>query len=172
MDFVDRAIRSRMMAAVRSRNTGPEIQIRQRLFRLGFRYRLHGRGLPGKPDLVFPRYGAVVFIHGCFWHNHDCPHGALPTTRQEWWRAKLQGNRERDAAVLRELAVRGWRTLVIWECSFRTARKSRGQAFDAIADRVARFLRSEARQEVLSGPPLITVDHTPFDKVALRDSQE
>jgi DNA mismatch endonuclease (patch repair protein) len=170
MDVIGRSTRSRMMAAVRSRNTGPEIQIRLRLFRLGFRYRLHGPSLPGKPDLIFPRYRAVVFINGCFWHNHDCPHGALPMTRQEWWRAKLQGNRARDAAVLRELALRGWRTLVIWECSFRTARKNRGRAFDAVADRVARFLRSESRHAVLSGSPVITDDHSAFDKVILDDN--
>jgi DNA mismatch endonuclease (patch repair protein) len=150
MDFVDKSTRSRMMAAVRSKNTRAEIEIRQRLFRLGFRYRLHGRNMPGKPDLIFPRYRAVVFINGCFWHNHDCQFGALPLTRRKWWRSKLEGNRKRDETVLSRLHEGGWRTIIVWECSFRQATRNREAMLDAVAARISRFLCSRRDKAVIS----------------------
>lgn len=118
MDIVDRLTRSRMMAGIRGANTKPERDLRHRLHRDGFRYRLHTR-LPGKPDLVFPRYKALIFIHGCFWHGHDCHLFRLPATRTEFWRQKIFGNRHRDKRQLLELADLGWRCLTVWECAFR-----------------------------------------------------
>jgi DNA mismatch endonuclease (patch repair protein) len=150
MDFVDKSVRSRMMAAVRSKNTKSEIEIRRRLFRLGFRYRLHGRDMPGKPDLIFPRYRAVVFINGCFWHNHDCQFGALPLTRRNWWRSKLEGNRKRDEKVLSILHEEGWRTLIVWECSFRKATRNRESVLNDIAGKISRFLCSRQGKAVIS----------------------
>lgn len=150
MDVVSKMTRSRMMAAVRSKDTAPELDIRHRLFRLGFRYRLHPRNLPGKPDIVFPKYRAAVFINGCFWHNHDCCYGRLPATRRLWWKRKLEGNRKRDANVLANLHRAGWRTLVVWECSVRAANGPRSKALAAVADKTARFLRSNRPSAVFA----------------------
>jgi len=152
MDRVDKATRSRMMAAVKSKDTAVEIEIRRRVFSLGFRYRLHDFDMPGKPDLVFPRHRAVVFVNGCFWHNHDCRFGALPLTRRHWWRRKLEGNRKRDEAVLWQLHKEGWRTIVVWECSFRVTNGDRSMALDGIAWRIGRFLVSRRTHAVISGP--------------------
>jgi DNA mismatch endonuclease (patch repair protein) len=153
MDHVDKVTRSRMMASVRSKNTAAEIEIRHRVFRLGFRYRLHVRGMPGRPDMVFPRYRAVVFINGCFWHNHDCRYGALPTTRQRFWRDKLEGNRRRDEIILSDLREAGWRTMVVWECSIRTKCNNRDMALEAVAKRVGLFLISRETNAEITGPP-------------------
>jgi len=104
------------MAAVKNKNTAPEIIVRKALHRLGYRFRLHRRALPGNPDIVLPRYRAVIFVHGCFWHGHDCRRGKRPSTRTDFWNAKLDRNLERDrknAELLKEL---GWRVLVVWEC--------------------------------------------------------
>lgn len=152
MDTVDSATRSRMMAAVRSKNTVAEVELRRCLFHLGYRYRLHVRGLPGTPDIVFPKYRAIVFLNGCFWHNHDCRFGALPTTRRRWWRKKLEGNRKHDSAVIASLLAQQWRALVIWECSFRRTGNKRAASLNSIADRVSGFLRSRRRMAVISGP--------------------
>jgi len=116
MDIVSPQQRSRMMAAVRSKDTKPELFLRRALHALGYRYRLHRRDLPGSPDLVFPGKRAVIFVHGCFWHGHDCPAAKLPTTRADFWRDKIAGNRRRDAAALERLREQGWRALVVWEC--------------------------------------------------------
>lgn len=118
-DIVDSATRSRMMAGIRSANTRPELMIRKALHAAGFRYRLHSRSVPGKPDMAFVRYRAVIFIHGCFWHGHDCALFRLPKTRRDFWALKIGNNRRRDAEVRRQLASQGWRTLTIWECSIR-----------------------------------------------------
>jgi len=109
------------MAAIRSANTRPEMRVRSALHGLGFRFRLHGKDLPGRPDIVLPKYGTAIFVHGCFWHCHRCKYGSVvPATRAEFWAAKRGGNVERDrrnAAALRKL---GWRVLVMWECEVRT----------------------------------------------------
>ena len=106
------------MSGIRAKNTRPEISLRGALHRLGFRYRIHGR-LPGKPDLVFPRRKAVVFVHGCFWHGHDCHLFRWPSTRRKFWREKIEGNRTRDGAVAGRLHEDGWRVLTVWECCFK-----------------------------------------------------
>jgi DNA mismatch endonuclease (patch repair protein) len=108
------------MRAVRSRDTTPEMIVRRVVTSLGYRYRLHKATLPGKPDLVFGPRRKVIFVHGCFWHGHDCKRGArLPKTNVNYWREKVRRNRERDAATLNALRDTGWSTLVVWECETR-----------------------------------------------------
>lgn len=127
--------RSRMMAGIRGKNTRPEMQVRRALFERGFRYRLHFKDLPGTPDLVLRRYGAIVFVHGCFWHGHDCAFFRWPTTRPEFWREKITRNREVDAEARGELRAAGWRVLTIWECALRGRDEGRRQnVYDAAAD--------------------------------------
>lgn len=104
------------MAAIRSRDTKPERAVRSALHLLGLRFRLHQSSLPGSPDIVLKRHAAAVFVHGCFWHGHDCVRGKVPATRTDFWLPKLAGNRERDARQARELKMLGWRVLTIWEC--------------------------------------------------------
>src|SRR5690606_7566531 len=107
------------MSAIRGTNTRPELFIRKELFARGYRYRLNDKRLPGKPDLVLKKYRAVIFVHGCFWHRHNCPLFKWPSTRAEWWKEKLEGNRVRDQRQLWELQELGWRTLVVWECALK-----------------------------------------------------
>ena len=120
-DVVDKATRSRMMSGIRSRHTRPEIELRRALHLLGLRYRLHVRDLPGRPDIVFPRFRAVVQVHGCFWHRHDgCKFSTTPGTNREFWSAKFLKNVERDAETRDLLDKMGWRTAIVWECAIRT----------------------------------------------------
>lgn len=127
------AQRSRTMRAVRSADTKPEMIVRRLVHGLGRRYRLHAKDLPGKPDLTFRRDKRAIFVHGCFWHGHDCPRGArTPKRNAAYWQAKIARNRSRDAETLGLLATAGWRTLVIWECETRDR--------DALAHRLAGFL--------------------------------
>ena len=118
-DVHSKATRSKNMAAVRNKDTKSELLVRKALHRLGFRYRLHDRKLPGKPDLVLPKYNAVIFVHGCFWHQHDCHLFKRPSTREEFWREKIEGNRTRDIESIKQLQLMGWRVLTIWECSLK-----------------------------------------------------
>jgi len=122
-DIVDSKTRSRMMSGIRGKNTRPELVIRKGLFARGFRYRLHVSKLPGKPDLVFPKYKAVVFVHGCFWHGHDCPLFKWPSTRPEFWKKKITRNKEIDGINIKKLKKAGWRVFVVWECALKGARK-------------------------------------------------
>ncbi len=107
------------MSRVRGKNTKPELLIRRALHATGLRYRLHGAKLPGKPDLVFPARRAVVFVHGCFWHGHNCSLFRMPATRTEFWSMKIESNRKRDAVAVGSLRSAGWRVLTIWECALR-----------------------------------------------------
>jgi DNA mismatch endonuclease, patch repair protein len=118
-DNVSPEVRSRMMAGIRSANTKPELVLRHGLHALGFRYRLHDRSLPGTPDMVFPRWKAVLFANGCFWHGHDCHLFKWPSTRTDCWRAKIERNRVRDARASKALIERGWRQGVVWECALK-----------------------------------------------------
>jgi DNA mismatch endonuclease (patch repair protein) len=131
------------MSSVRAKNTELELEIRRRLFNMGFRYRLHQKNLPSKPDMVFLKYSAVIFSHGCFWHQHGCNHSKLPNTRRNWWKAKLEGNRRRDISAIRTLKNLGWRVMVVWECSIRHPGVIRTEALDEVADLAAKFLRSQ-----------------------------
>lgn len=107
------------MAGIQAKNTKPEIKIRKALFQIGYRYRIHDNKLPGKPDLVFPKYNAVIFVHGCFWHAHDCHLFKWPSTRKEFWHTKIAGNKERDKKHLKSLLSSKWRVMTIWECSLK-----------------------------------------------------
>ena len=120
-DVHDRATRSRNMAAVRGRDTKPERLVRSALHRKGFRFRLHSRVLPGRPDIVLPMHRTAVFVHGCFWHGHNCALFKWPATRQAFWRTKILANRKRDRVVREKILAIGWRHLTIWECAFRGA---------------------------------------------------
>ncbi len=118
------------MASIRSKHMKPEIAVRKAAHRLGFRFRLHRKDLPGKPDLVFPKYHAVIFVHGCFWHQHNkqgCLDGRPPKSNHEYWRPKLARNLERDAMHRPALERQGWRVLVIWECETRDTQLLAGQ---------------------------------------------
>ena len=139
-DIVDASTRSRIMSGIRSKDTLQEIEIRKRLFALGFRYRLHDNKLPGKPDIVFPKYSAVIFIHGCFWHAHDCDLFRWPASRKAFWKAKLVGNRARDLEHLAELKKLGWRVLIIWECAYRGIGKKRNEEICAVVKKAAKWL--------------------------------
>jgi DNA mismatch endonuclease (patch repair protein) len=112
-----------MMAGIRATNTKPEMLLRRGLHALGFRFRLHGKRLPGKPDIVLPRYQAVIFVHGCFWHGHDCQLFRWPKTREAFWREKISGNRTRDQLAVNLLRESGWRVLHVWECALRGTTK-------------------------------------------------
>lgn len=117
MDIYDREKRSELMSKVRSGGTKPELIVRRKLHSLGFRFRLHSKSLPGKPDIVLPKYRSVVFVHGCFWHHHkNCGKSKLPTSNAEFWREKIYSNVQRDARIVSELEELGWQVLIIWEC--------------------------------------------------------
>lgn len=115
--------RSERMSRIRGAHTKPELLVRKWLHARGFRFRLHRRDLPGRPDLVLPKYGSVVFVHGCFWHAHGCQKGRIPGTRSEFWKAKFESNRKRDTRNTRALRAAGWRVFKIWECQLATPQK-------------------------------------------------
>ncbi|MCW0201455.1 MAG: DNA mismatch endonuclease Vsr [Rhodanobacter thiooxydans] len=141
-DVVDKATRSRMMSGIRSKDTYPETFVRKGLHAQGFRYRLHVKDLPGSPDIVLPKYGALISIMGCFWHGHDCRYFKVPTTRTDFWLKKIEENRARDARNLASLQAQGWRTLVVWECAIRAGGKVK-PSLDVIA-LISEWLRSGA----------------------------
>ena len=117
MDRISKEHRSWNMSRIKSGNTKPEIVVRSLLHKLGYRFRLHRKDLPGKPDIVLPRYNSVVFVHGCFWHRHNgCKNASVPKTKKIFWREKFKGNIERDIKVQEELQSMGWKILIIWEC--------------------------------------------------------
>jgi DNA mismatch endonuclease (patch repair protein) len=119
-DVHDSKTRSYNMSRIKGKDTKPELVVRKYLHAQGVRYRLHVKDLPGKPDLVLPKYKAVIFIHGCFWHAHDgCRYFRLPKARSEWWEEKLLKNRERDTKAVKELRDAGWRVFVVWECALK-----------------------------------------------------
>ncbi|WP_183235821.1 DNA mismatch endonuclease Vsr [Bradyrhizobium sp. CIR18] len=119
VDILTRDERSRRMALVRQKNTVPEIFVRHVLHQLGFRFRLNQTHLPGSPDIVLARWRTVVFVHGCFWHMHDCSLFKLPSTRADWWREKLKANAMRDDKIIHKLLDEHWRTVVVWQCSIK-----------------------------------------------------
>jgi DNA mismatch endonuclease (patch repair protein) len=123
MDNLTPQERSKQMSLVRSTNTKPELRVRRLVHRLGYRYRLHSAELPGKPDLVFPSKGKVIFVHGCFWHGHECKLGRIPKSRIEYWGTKITTNRNRDLMTLSKLGELGWKCLTIWECDLRDESK-------------------------------------------------
>lgn len=141
-DIVDSQTRSRMMAGIRGKDTKPELALRRSLHSLGFRYRLHAKGIPGKPDLVLPKYRAVIFVHGCFWHRHPgCRYASTPATRPEFWASKFSANVARDSAVRSALLLAGWRVATVWECAMRSE-----TGVGAVRDIVVGWLQSGGRE--------------------------
>ena len=135
-DVFSKEKRSWIMSRVKGRDTKPEILVRSFVHRMGFRFRVHRRDLPGTPDIVLPRHGKVIFVHGCFWHGHTgCPRSQRPTTNNRFWNKKLQGNIERDKRFRRKLRQRGWKVLVVWQCESRKLEKLLGK--------LERFLHDE-----------------------------
>ena len=115
--------RSDNMRAVRGKNTAPELLVRSMLHRLGYRFRLHRKDLPGTPDIVFPARRSVMFVHGCFWHGHNCARGASPASNVDFWERKIAGNRERDGRTQGRLRKNGWKVLTVWECETKNERR-------------------------------------------------
>lgn len=126
-DFLTPAERSVRMASIRSKDTKPELLLRKALFREGFRYRLNVKRLPGKPDIVLPKYKTIILVNGCFWHGHSCQIGRNPDTNTDFWVKKIKNNRNRDARNIRQLRKLGWHVVIIWECTITT--KKRFQIF-------------------------------------------
>jgi len=129
------------MAAVKSRDTGPELVVRRAIHGMGYRYRLHDKALPGHPDLVFPRWKKIIFVHGCFWHRHNCRLGkSLPATRREFWESKFDSNKKRDRRVQRQLKSAGWQVLVVWQCETTSAQ------LPALLTKLSRFMHPTERE--------------------------
>lgn len=140
-DIVDQQTRSRMMAGIRGKDTKPELVLRRALHARGFRFRLHPKNIHGRPDLVLPKYRAVVFVHGCFWHRHQgCRYTTTPSTRQEFWQAKFAANVARDEAVQGKLMKDGWRVATVWECALR-----KPDQVAASTERLSEWLLSDER---------------------------
>lgn len=138
VDVVDPATRSKMMASIRGKDTLPELILRRTLHRRGIRYRLHKKELRGRPDLVFPKFRAALFVHGCFWHRHqDCRYATTPATRTEFWQSKFNATVERDVRNQRDLAKAGWRVGIVWECTIKK------RSIENIADVVEEWLISD-----------------------------
>jgi len=155
-DTVTPETRSRIMAAIRGADTRPELRLRRALHRMGFRYRLHDRRLPGTPDLVLPRRRAVVLVHGCFWHRHPgCRYATVPATREDFWTGKFAATVARDARTLAALRGAGWRVAVVWECALK------GAAADATVDAVAAWLRGTGEALELPAPAASPPELTP-----------
>jgi DNA mismatch endonuclease (patch repair protein) len=121
-DTVTPAQRSAIMSKVKGKDTKPEMALRKRLFSLGFRYRVHDDSLPGRPDIIFPKYNSVIFVHGCFWHSHGCRKRLIPDSNKEYWTKKITKNVQRDIENIQGLKERGWRVLIVWECSLRSSK--------------------------------------------------
>lgn len=136
------------MSRIRGRDTKPELLLRYGLHARGLRFRLHRKDLPGRPDLVFARYSAVIFVHGCFWHGHGCPMFKLPLTRAKFWRDKIEGNIERDRSVQSGLIQQGWRILTVWECALRGPER---MPLGSVLDEVCEWLQGEEPEGAIRG---------------------
>jgi DNA mismatch endonuclease (patch repair protein) len=147
-DVVDKKTRSRMMSGIQGKDTKPELIIRKGLFARGFRYLLHDKRLPGKPDLVLPKYNAVILVHGCFWHAHGCVLFKWPKTRKTFWREKISGNKARDERNTAELLSDGWRVMQIWECSIKGPKRKK---IDVVLNRAEKWLLGKRIHGEISG---------------------
>ncbi len=137
MDKVSKEVRSRNMAAIKGKNTKPEIAVRKFLHSLGYRYRLHRKDLPGKPDIVLPKYKTVIFVHGCFWHGHtNCRYFVIPKTRTEWWKEKIERNKQLDDENSKKLKRMGWKIITIFECKLRS--KFRNKTLQLLTTRLVK----------------------------------
>ena len=148
-DVVSAEVRSRMMSGIHGTNTKPEIIVRTGLHSRGFRYRKNDKSLPGKPDLVFAKYQAVIFVNGCFWHGHNCHLFKWPSTRVDFWRKKIERNQEKDEESLCALHSAGWRVLTIWECALKGKEKL---LFESVLDSASCWLeKDDGSCEILGG---------------------
>jgi DNA mismatch endonuclease (patch repair protein) len=141
------------MSCIRGKDTRPELLIRKGLHVRGYRYRLHVKNLPGKPDLVFPKYRAVILVHGCFWHGHDCHLFKWPSTRKDFWRNKILKNRENDEKALTTLQDSNWRVLVIWECAIKGKERL---YLERVIGQCSRWLESKNSFQEIKGRKLGT----------------
>jgi len=137
MDIMTPRERSDRMSLIRATDTKPELTVRHLIHGMGYRYRLHGRDLPGRPDIVFRKARKAIFVHGCFWHLHRCPNSRPPKSKLDYWGPKLQGNVERDKTVRKQLRLLGWSTLVVWECELKH--------IERLSHRIQRFLEEKAK---------------------------
>jgi DNA mismatch endonuclease (patch repair protein) len=146
VDRISPQARSRIMAAIRSVDTQPELLLRKALFARGYRYRVHNKSLAGSPDITLPKWGAVIFVHGCFWHAHSCGNVRLPKSNRAFWKRKFTRNMARDQTARDGLLKRGWRVLTVWDCAFKG---KTAQQVDMLADRVEAWLLGGRRSGVL-----------------------
>lgn len=153
-DIVSPEIRSRMMSGIRGKNTVPEMIIRMGLHRLGYRFRLYDRKLPGRPDIVLRSRRAVIEVRGCFWHGHDCHLFRWPRSRQEFWRLKIEGNIVRDKRNLAALLKAGWRVAEVWECQLKGSAR---QPHDAVLQKLCQFLEGSEQQCVIGNSNTVAV---------------
>ena len=137
-DIYSKDKRSAIMSRITGFETKPEIIVRQHLFSLGFRFKKNVKELPGKPDIVLPKYNIVIFVHGCFWHGHNCKAGKLPETRKNWWANKIKETRKRDKKNIEILKSLGWNSIVIWECEIKT-RKTRGNRMSSLIKEIKKL---------------------------------
>ena len=134
-DIFDAGKRSEIMASFSGKDTKPELWLRKALHRKGYRYRIHDKSLSGKPDIVFRRFNAVVFVHGCFWHGHNCPLFRMPSSNEQYWKVKINSKRRRDTKVNSQILEKGWRILTVWECSLKgNAKMNLDSLISAIED--------------------------------------
>lgn len=136
------------MSRIQGKNTKPELQVRKGLFALGYRYQLHRKDLPGKPDIVLPKYNAVIFVHGCFWHGHDCHLFKWPKTKREFWKNKIVKNQANDDNAKNLLLNAGWRVAIIWECALKGSRKKN---LDLVVHETDEWLKSLTSAVIIRG---------------------
>jgi DNA mismatch endonuclease, patch repair protein len=148
MDRVDKEIRHRIMSANKSKNSSIEIEVRKALLGKGFRYKLHAKDIPGKPDIVFPTFKVVIFVHGCFWHGHECERQPKSKSNLPFWRQKISKNKERDLATRNILLNLKWRILIIWECAIR--RQNPAFASSNFLDKTVKWIKGNGRLAIIS----------------------
>ncbi len=147
-DIVTPEARSRIMSGIRGKDTKPELVIRKGLHSMGFRYKLHVINLPGKPDLVLPRYSAIIFVNGCFWHGHDCHLFKWPSTRIDFWHKKITRNQQKDTENLSALLDTSWRVLVIWECALKGKMR---RPVESVLEETVVWIKSESKHLEIKG---------------------
>ncbi len=157
VDFLSPSERSERMSRIRSSNTAPEVALRRALHALGFRFRLHRKDLPGKPDIVLPRYKTAIFVHGCFWHRHDgCKVANTPKSNTEFWTEKFDRNVARDIRAREMLEAKGWKVIVVWECELGSGRK-----VNQVALKVAGIIREDVSRQVYAGASAVPLSDGP-----------
>lgn len=147
VDIVSSEKRSQMMAGIKGKDTKPELLIRKALHKKGFRYRIHDKSLPGKPDIVLPKYKAVIFVHGCFWHAHSCHLFKWPSTKSDFWQAKISRNKELDLINFNKLLDEGWRIGIMWECAVKGKHK---HSIEFVTSKITEWLLSDIQVFELS----------------------